>query len=756
MIKKQEYLDYIKKAVEYGRAHYNQNIKKWEESFDPNHFFGYNSPSHVPLQAHIEGFMYSLTEKEEYAVWAKKCLLDVESFKKLYPEEKIKHHPEYDKGIPSVDPAFFLQPFIYGYLYIKESGILSNEEKLQIENSIKSSVNPMIHFPEWGAHNRSMLRVWSLALAAKTLGKNQETDKWRKLAGYLAEETWGRWSIEDAELYIALWLISSMHYAEIINKEQEYFSMPQTKYYFDYITRLISPYGQIPDFGDSNFNYNWYIWLACLEKGASIYNCGYMKYAAKKIWEFGLSQNGDQHSSEIANHLIYAFLVADDNVQPMKPNWESGEVLDELVGKKMAFRNGWDDSSTYLLLNYRDEGYYGHIPRKYMRTTLSVRAEKMHHGHSDENSILFLAKNGNILLNDGGYRENLPNGKYRADIYHNRLVFREGVKDKNTQLFEFLHNEGFYKNVTTEKLHFQNFGRVCISRTRMHYPDPDLIWDRIVTYLKNEDVLIVVDWVNSKFKGDMTVANLWHTGKVIDKKNNAESNIIQGNIIANNIKESDISTENSNVFDTCIPYIHRYSGDTNPVKNKDDLSLCIEFPCNDKDKEIECNMIKRHYGDGVLISQYNSKKYEKGDMECFVTVLTPHSSSTDISKIAGKVIPGWISEKKDALLLIYKGVNKLYLTYKLNLDRGIIEDEDEFPRYSWDGGKINYEKVVTDSDFSYIEDMGNKIEFGFINGCGIEYNNKELFYTPDFTTYKFGTDISFRTNHKWKVWTGEK
>ena len=105
--------------------------------------------------------MYSLTEKEEYAVWAKKCLLDVESFKKLYPEEKIKHHPEYDKGIPSVDPAFFLQPFIYGYLYIKESGILSNEEKLRIENSIKSSVNPMIHFPEWGAHNRSMLRVWS-------------------------------------------------------------------------------------------------------------------------------------------------------------------------------------------------------------------------------------------------------------------------------------------------------------------------------------------------------------------------------------------------------------------------------------------------------------------------------------------------------------------------------------------------------------------------------------------------------------------
>ncbi|NSW90706.1 MAG: heparinase II/III family protein [Firmicutes bacterium] len=731
MATKKQYLNYIEKAVEQGRTRYNEDLEKWKNNFDPNYVFGYCSPAHIPIQAHIEGFMYSLNGKEEHAIWAKKCLLEVEGLKKIYPEEKIKQHPEYQKGLPSVEPAFSLQPYIYGYLYIRKSGILNNYEKLQIENSIKSSINPIFHFPEWGAHNRSMLRVWSLALAVKALGKNQDTEEWQKLADYLAEETWGKWSIEDAELYIALWFIASIHYAELINKEHEYFSMPQTRYYFDYITRLLTSYGQIPDFGDSHFNSNWYIWLACLEKGASVYNCGYMKYAAQKIWEFGLSQNNsNEYSSGIANYLAYAYQWADDTVKPAKPDWKSGEVLEELVGKKIAFRNGWDDSSTYLLLNYRDEGYYGYIPRKYLRTTLSVRAEKMHHGHSDENSIVFLVKDKNILLNDGGYRENLPNGKYRADIYHNRLVFREGLKNESTSLYDFVHDEGYYKKVVTEKLHFQDFGRLCISRTRLYNTLPHLIWDRIITYLENEDVFIVIDWIYSKFKGDMTVANLWHTGKILEQRENA--------------------------FDTCIPYIYRYPGDINPIRNKDNFSLCIEFLDNGRDKKVEFNTIKRHYGNGVMISQYNSREYKERETDCFVTVLTPHETSADMGKITGKAVVEWISENKDAILLTYRGKSTVYLTYKLDLEKGIMADENEYPRYTWESGKINYEKVVTDADFSYIDELDNKVKYGFINGSGIEFAGKGLYRTPDFTTYKFGTDVANATNHKWRVWTGEE
>ena len=110
MAAKKRYLDYIEKAVEHGRARYNANIENWKNSFNPNHVFGYCSPAHIPIQAHIEGFMYSLSGEEEHAIEAKKCLLDVEGLKKTYPEEKLNQHPEYRKGLPAVEPAFSLQP----------------------------------------------------------------------------------------------------------------------------------------------------------------------------------------------------------------------------------------------------------------------------------------------------------------------------------------------------------------------------------------------------------------------------------------------------------------------------------------------------------------------------------------------------------------------------------------------------------------------------------------------------------------------
>ena len=40
---KQQYLDYVKKAVEVGRADYDAATKRWRESFDADFMFGYTS-----------------------------------------------------------------------------------------------------------------------------------------------------------------------------------------------------------------------------------------------------------------------------------------------------------------------------------------------------------------------------------------------------------------------------------------------------------------------------------------------------------------------------------------------------------------------------------------------------------------------------------------------------------------------------------------------------------------------------------------
>lgn len=724
---KKQYLDYIKKAVLSGRANYQNSIETWKRNFDPHHVFGFSGPGNIPVQAHIEGFMFNVTGEIEYALWAKKCLLDVEQFIELYPKEKIGEHPEYERGLPAVDALFGLQAYICGYLFIKDSDIILEQEKKQIEDTIRRCIYAKLHFPEWGAHNRSMLAVWSLTLAAKAIGPDQETADWEKLAHYLAEESWGKWSIEDAEHYIALWLQACIRYAQITGREQEYYALPSTRYYFDYITHMITPYGQIPDFGDSHFNSNWYIWLACLEKGAAVYRCGFMKYAAQKVWEFGRSLSKDVYSPGIASYLVFAYGDSDDEVQAAVPTWESEEVLEELVGKKMIFRSGWDEDSSYMMLNYRDEGNYGYIPRQYLRTTLSVRAEKMHHGHSDENSIVLLVKNKNILLDDGGYRERLPNGKYRADIYHNRLVFRQGLMKEGQGVYDFIHDEGYYKPATTQKIHFQDFSSLTLSRTRLIDPRLELVWDRIISYLKQEEVFIVVDWICSGKAQDMTVANIWHTGEILSNK--------------------------ENIFDTYIPKMYRGPGDTEPIINRAELSLLIELI--GRSEKAKWESIKRGYADSIMISQASSRNYGEGEMDYFITLLTPHPRNRSLESLTGRLRLAYVSDNKDALSLIYRGKEaEVYLAYKLDLNKGLSANEDDYPRYSWERGKLDYKNITTDADFAFVIDSEKALEYGFINGCGLQFKEKELFKTPMFTTYRFGTQIHEKTDNKWRVWNG--
>ena len=422
-MKKSDYLAYITKAVVKGRETYDESIKTWKENFDADFMFGYSSPGIIASQIHMEGLIFSLTDNKENAEFIKKGLLQPMELAKIFPEEIRKQRKEYYRGVPLMEPLFQLHAYMNAYLAIKDTGILSKEDIAVIKQSIIQSITPLIFCPEWGAHNRSMLRACALAQAAVVVGDTEETREWLKLADYLAEESMGRWSIEDASHYIPLWLFACIMYAKWRGIEDFYYSRPQTRYYFDYITHLITPEGQIPGFGDAWFHSDWQIWVACLEMGANKYQSGEMKTAAEKIYDFGMKKIKGSHSPGIGNYMAYAYKWTDDDVKPVNINYKSEEVLDELVGKKITFR----DDRTYMLYNYRDEGLYGFIPRQYLRTSIPVKAEKMHHGHGDENSIAHLEIDGNILLHESGYREKLPNGKYRADLIIISL-FSEKVK----------------------------------------------------------------------------------------------------------------------------------------------------------------------------------------------------------------------------------------------------------------------------------------------------------------------------------------
>ena len=722
-MKKTDYLAYITKAAKKGRETYQKSIDTWRENFDADYMFGYSSPGIISSQIHMEAVLYQLTGKSEHAGFIKEGLTLPMELAKIFPEEIRKQRKEYYRGVPLMEPLFQLHAYMNAYLAIKDTGLLDEDDIMTVRQSVIQSVTPLIFCPEWGAHNRSMLRACALVQAAYVVGDNEETMEWVKLADYLAEESMGRWSLEDASHYIPLWLFACIMYAKWRGIEDRYYARPQTRYYFDYITHLITPEGQIPGFGDAWFHSDWQIWVACLEMGATRYRSGEMKAAAEKIYEFGMRKTGDVFSPGIGNYMAYAYKWSDDDVEKAGIGYGSEEVLDEVIGKKITFR----DDKAYLLYNYRDEGMYGFIPRQYLRTSIPVKAEKMHHGHGDENSIAHFEIDGNILLHESGYRERLPNGKYRADLYHNKLVFRQGGADFSQGNFNALHDDGYYKHVRTEKIHFQVYDHVDYLRTRNHYEPLDLTWDRCVARIKEDNTIIVVDWVESKPEQKVTIGNVWHSQHAVDAGGNA--------------------------FDTYIDDIMRGQKDKAPYINRKELALLVEFIGGGT--AASTDGIMRNHGDAVMVSECRTVSFDKGGREVFITVLTPHDRKTGADDISGRVKVTVTDEEKGTLALSYAGGSEMLLTFKLDLGLGIHHyEEDRAPAYDWEAGKIAYGDIVTDADFTYLAFRGDEISYGMLNGCRIYYGDREIHSTPRYTTRDFLVEKFKEIDHKWRAWSG--
>lgn len=720
-MKKEQYLDYVKNAIANGRENYETATQRWRDAFDADFMFGYTSPGHISSQLHMEGLMFGITGDMDYASKVKDGLLLPIKLAEIFPEEIRIQRKEYHRGVPLMEPLFQLHAYMNAYLDIRDTGLLSDKDMDIIRESVIRSITPLIFCPEWGAHNRSMLRACALVQAAAVVGDTEETREWIQLADYLAEESMGRWSIEDASHYIPLWLFACIMYAKWRGIEDDYYSKPQTKYYFDYVTHLLTPEGQLPGFGDAWFHSDWQIWVACLEKGATVYKCGKMKAAAEKMYQYGMKKINNAYSAGIGNYMTYAYKWSSDEVEPEQLDFGTEEVLDEVIGKKIIFR----DKGSYMLYNFRDEGKYGYIPRRYLRTSIPVKAEKMHHGHGDENSVAHIEKDGNILLHESGYREKLPNGKYRADLYHNKLVFREGIKDLSDGIFNALHDNGYYKHVDTEKLHFQSYDEVDYLRTRNHYLPLGLKWDRCVTWLKEDGVYIIVDWFEAGEDKDITAGNVWHT--------------------QNAVKISDTA------YETYIDNIFRGQRDKTPFENKKDLSLLIEFIA--ASQETAADAILRNHGEATMVSECKTGSYKTGDREIFVTLLTPHNRKEDAKSLTGKLKIDSIFKDKDAISLVYDG--KINLIYKLNLDYGIHPyEEDRAPAYDWETGRIEYGKMTTDADFAFVIDQGKSCRYGMFNSCGIYYNNNVLFETPRYTTRDFMVEKFKEIDHKWRCWSG--
>ncbi len=703
--RKDDYLRYIKIAADRGWQDYPRSIEEWKKKPNHHELWGYDAPGGPVYLADLLGYLYQETKDRAYAEKARDILAAYGDLRETYPKEMQAKRAEYRNGVPAISNFFIMPPYSRAYMRIRESGVMDARMKEKVERDLAFSLDHIFHFPEWGAHNRAMLRAESLYYGALALAHHPNAKRWKQLAETLASDSLNQWEIEDATGYHAVWLYSLFSYAEI-SRRDDVWQSPQVKYYLDYFVQLLTPHGNIADFGDAHWNGGWERFVPVYEKAAAIYRNPQYKFVASELAKRALERMARASSqTEIVNLNVGAGVGsaftdahrwADDAIKPQAPTTTSQEALDDLVGKKIVFRNGWDRTSTMMLLNYRDEGDGGWLGRDYLRQTLSVEEEKMHHGNADENSIVLLMSGGSVLLRDAGYRPDLPSGQWgawRADYFHNRVVARKNKRDRAQGVYEFIRNSGAYRRVRTQKIDFLKFKDVDVSRTRLIDDELGYEWDRIITWVKRKDLFVVVDGIKA-LRGDwFTFTNLWHTRRLLSKE--------------------------TNTFDTAYDRIQ-----TDLLPNN--KSLLIHFPENANGKQIGDFPVSRHFQDETAIYQTISSFYKAGDTEYFVTILLPHASGEDARGRLRQFRLLEVDKPGRAVgIEINGGAEKSVICVKLDLEMDLAR-ENIRPRYQYNLGKVRYGDFETDASYLFATLKGDEVSYSAATMTKVLFRDQTL------------------------------
>ena len=731
-VTKREYLALIKRAAEEGIKTHPQSLETWKKN--PKYFelFGYLGPSTQVYLADLLGYLYLETKDKKYAEQARDMLISVVDMREQYTDEFKSRRAEYRNGVPAITDFFVMPPYLRSYMRTRDSGAFDNNTRLRIERDLAFSLNHVFYFPEWGAHNRAMLRAESLYYGSVALANHPDAKKWRQMAETLASDSLKQWEIEDATLYHAVWLYSMFSYAGVSNQPDVLLS-PMVKYYLDYFVQLLTPHGNLADFGDAQWNSAEVLrFVPVYEKAATVYRNPTYKYFAEELLRRTVEQLAKQQTvtpdavkigAGYGSFFTDAHAWADDSIKPIAPTNLSGDVLEDVVGKKFVFRDGRNRTSNFLLLNDRDEGDGGWLGRDYLRNNLSVEEEKMHHGHADENSIALLMSGGSVLLHDGGYRPDVPSGpsgEWRSDFYHNRVVARKNKRAKNQGMFEFLQNSGAYRPVKTQKIDFQKFRDVDYSRTRVIDEAMGYQWDRVITWVREKNYWVVIDGLKTLRSDWFTFTNLWHTRQILSQE--AQS------------------------FDTFYDQIQT-------DKLPDTKALLLHFPENTFGKQIGTFKATRHFQDEIGMYQTQSSFYKTGDTEYFVTILIPHNKGED----ARKLLPNFrlldTGKSGQAVALeINDGAAKSMLCVKLDLDMDLAR-ENIRPRYQYNLGKVKYGDFETDAGFLFASIVNGEIVYSATTMTKILYREQVLMEALPNT---FGLQLDGaqpRTGYaKWRKW----
>ena len=721
-MKRQIYLDYAYKVADLIWQDYDalrhQAIEEGKAALRDQGKLQ-NTFQFVGTVAPAEAMRHRQTGAVQYMDRAKRYLLDVyDVYHTLKTYQETQNITIRNADFPTLGWMFEPEPYISAYNEIKEIAGFTDRETAQIETVVELAMQPIEMMPEYGPMNRSMLRALNLAAAGSSFPHHKQAQKWLKMGRHIFADSLDKWSMEDAGPYQSIWLYSFIAYNDYVPTVPiEESSI--VKHYADLWSRLVTPLGFIPDYGDADLSEDWIHMAAVMEKCATLYHSSTLKYAVNRYAEahVGLDSGLGGGVTRFLRQLVSAHDWSSDDLAEQQPPPRSQEACDDTIGKKCVFRDGWDRDSLYLLLNYRDEPQTNEIYRKNLTMTIPVKAEKTHHGHNDENALCMLIAQERILLTESGYRKGSERDcTYRSDYYHNKLVARKGV-NKAHSFFDHVLDFGEYNPVRTERVYFYTFDEIDCSRTRLYDTRNAAVCDRIVYYLKQDGCFIVNDIVLPQEDGSYTIGPVYHA-----------QNIEQIGDKSYALSQTEISM-----------------GQELTHTQPDDVKLYLYFPMDQCDFEVQT--IDRAYRNQMTLSQFFAG-YTNGQFPLFFSsVLYPSRQ--------GK--PPFFDtfsyqKKPKGVGLQFSIGERSYTFFDRYCYESKIEDLNKRPAYSFEAGREQVFELETDAYSALTMQEGDSTYFCCVDFSTLIHKGRSLFEMQAMDQLQLDFKDPLKRTTSWSNW----
>jgi len=314
-----------------------------------------------------------------------------------------------------------------------------------------------------------------------------------------------------------------------------------------------------------------------------------------------------------------------------------------------------------------------------------------------------------------------PFGEYRADYFHNRLVWRTGKLGREQSLWEFLRNSGGHRSVRSEKIEFWRADDFDVSRTRVTDERDGVQHDRVIAWLKQENVYVVFDVVKFLETDYYTLATLWHTTTVLD--------------------------QGEGYYVTAVDEIR---GQAQPQGT----ALRIEMPQRGIRRQ-GTFQIRRNNEDNTAVYQNLASHYLEGQVETFVTVLAPVPRENPDASVIDDIRVIEPPELRAGVgVVLQVGGEEIYVGAKTDLSYGLLATNAR-PRYTFESGKVSYGPFATDADFFFARVDGGSVKWAGTNLVGVRFQDRELF-TSRWNTFTLEPD-DWATGlgaSKWRFWEG--